>query len=301
MLDILKQNPFVASLLLAVVASLLGYIWGQRTKRFDQYYTQSSESLKDACSPIFHELRQIINSKHNEKQEILIREFFERYTGKESKIYKIGNVDIINDFYELSDSYESWTRLRTEDQMSEMFDKLKHFYFIIEKEYYDTIKSIFYKYKWNRFILSKIYPARIFFEFFRVIHDTMLFILIVSFISWFYIFYVVHFCKDNVYAKILLPYSSISFNFFESIVLLYMMLLFLSLGTLSSLSYYDESRILKMLYRITRNLIKLISPKLYKKIHLYCQNRREKKKRGYTSNYSRRTKNESSNTNESQG
>ncbi|GED13967.1 hypothetical protein [Aneurinibacillus migulanus] len=55
---------------------------------------QVENSLDEVCAPLFYELKKINEISNNYKKEKMLKVMFEKYTAENSKIHKIGNMNI---------------------------------------------------------------------------------------------------------------------------------------------------------------------------------------------------------------
>lgn len=165
----------------ACVAAILGYFFGQRTKKHDRVIQFSLDSVKEIYSPMYHELKDITHSSLPPKErELKIDAFFLKHLSSNTQIYKLGNVEIFDLFYELSNKYMAFKESRDENIWRDFWVSFENeFYFRIKDEYDNLTNLIYHEFKWQQFILNKPYWLKSYYEVMRFLLETFKGILVV--------------------------------------------------------------------------------------------------------------------------
>lgn len=179
----------IVPLVIALLAAFLGYIFGQRKKKLDRFYSQVQDNLKDACSPMFHEIRLIQRTESSIKREALLEKFFEKYRAETTNIYKIGDTSILKLFYEVEDFYNSFVKQHSKESWEKFWYKFHLFCIMVQNEYWDNFSVVYGEYRWRRFIWKKNYLLRIVNEIIGILYETTLFLVIVNLLVIYFIIF----------------------------------------------------------------------------------------------------------------
>ncbi|MFE5321620.1 hypothetical protein ACFQ88_23220 [Paenibacillus sp. NPDC056579] len=169
-IDFAKYLPIVA----AVLSATFGYIFGIRTKQNDRLIQYTQENLKEIYSPMYHEMKKIISDLINPKdRELMLDTFFERYIDTNSSIYKLGNLELLDIFYELSDRYAQFKLTRDECQWKEIWWEFENnLYYRVEEGYRNSTNLLYRDFKWQQYIQTKPYWMKAYFESMKFLFET---------------------------------------------------------------------------------------------------------------------------------
>ncbi|MGK5509429.1 hypothetical protein [Brevibacillus formosus] len=194
-----KELLVFLPLFIAIVGAVIAYFFGQRSKNLERFYDQTKTSLKEITSPIFHELRNINATQIPEKKERLLRNFFEKYSSKDTNIYLIGNRFILEYYYKLHNFFNAFLITRNEKDWEEFCQRYDGFFITIEEEYWKTFEISYSEYKWNQFNMNKNIFFRLWNGTVRFLHITSKVIVVVAGFCVYFAIYdqlVIAFFKD---------------------------------------------------------------------------------------------------------
>jgi len=161
-MNISKNIITFLPLIISIIAAVITYFFGQRSKNLDKFYKQTQKSLTEVTSPIYHELKAIKVTNLPEKREKLLQQFFEKYLKESTNIYHIGNrfVIVIEYFYNLYDKFCEFMRTRNQNDWNEFWLRFESFRFesffvMIEEEYWKTFEITYSDYKWHQYNMTK--------------------------------------------------------------------------------------------------------------------------------------------------
>lgn len=177
-IDFTRYLPVAA----AILSATLGYMFGIRTKKNDRLIQFSQENLKEVFSPMYHEMKKIIaNSVKPKDRELMLDTFFERYIGKDTSIYKLGNSEFLDKFYELSDRYRQFKLSRDEGLWKEIWWEFENNLFYKVKEgYRNSINLLYSDFNWQQYIQTKPYWMKFYFESMKFLFETVKGINVIS-------------------------------------------------------------------------------------------------------------------------
>ncbi|MFS0840374.1 hypothetical protein [Paenibacillus sp. 1P03SA] len=198
----------------AVVSATLGYFFGSRTKKNDRIILYTQENLKDVVSPFYHEMIRIMNRSLQPKQrEDLLDNFFEMYMSNNTFVYKLGNLNVLDSFYDLNLKYLEFKQNRDVTKWNEFWHSLEeNFFNTIKKEYRGSISLVYHQFKWQQYIHVQTYWKRIYFELVKFLYDTAIGMIAVSLIL-IYFSGLFKFFGLGVFAKEFLVDSLLFFGF----------------------------------------------------------------------------------------
>lgn len=153
--ELVKDYLWIVPLIATVLGASIGYFWGQRTKKQERLFNQTYESLKDVCSPMYHEMKLIFREPLIEKRDSGLEDFFTRYKSIQTDLFKIGNIKIIQEFYIVENLYLMYTQNPTKEHWVEFWYNFQTFYNLIESEYSTNLKALYGEYRWNRKVNQK--------------------------------------------------------------------------------------------------------------------------------------------------
>lgn len=153
--DLIKNYSWMVPLVATILGGSIGYIYGQRTKKQERFFNQTYESISQICSPIYHEIKKIKFETSIEKLELALQEFFNKYSNIQTNLFKIANLEIINEFYNLEKYYITYTNESTDENWTVFWYNFEEFYKLIEKDYFTNLKTLYGEYQWNRAINQK--------------------------------------------------------------------------------------------------------------------------------------------------
>ncbi|MEK5255938.1 hypothetical protein NST74_20910 [Paenibacillus sp. FSL F4-0125] len=177
-IDIVKYLP-VATAILSVT---LGYMFGIRTKKNDRLVQFTQENMKEVFSPMYHEMRKIISDSVKPRdREQLLDAFFEKYLANNTSIYKLGNLELVDTFYELSENYRQFKLLRDEGLWKEILWEFKNtLYYKVKEGYRNSTNLLYREFKWQQYIQTKPYWKRFYFESMKFLFETVKGINVIS-------------------------------------------------------------------------------------------------------------------------
>jgi hypothetical protein len=136
-------------------------------------------------------------------------------TAGTSLIHKLGNKKLIDDFFNLSSTYNNFKAERLDHSWDRFWVKMEYFASDIEAEYWSNFYSLYDKYTWNRESLNINPFIKIYYELIKFSLQAVKFLLVVGGIFILFTIYnefvLGHFFK---YSKIPLPKGSIKFSLF---------------------------------------------------------------------------------------
>lgn len=169
-IDFTKYFPLVG----AILSATLGYMFGARTKKNERLIQFTQENLKEVFSPLYHEMKKILSvSVKPRERELLLDALFVKYLSIDTTIYKLGNLKLLDTFYELSDSYEKFKKNREEEQWKLFWYDFECILFYKVKEGYSNSTDLLYRdYNWQQYIQTKAYWKKFFYESMRFLYET---------------------------------------------------------------------------------------------------------------------------------
>ncbi|MBT2764297.1 hypothetical protein [Paenibacillus sp. ISL-20] len=177
-IDFTKYLPVAA----AILSATLGYMFGSRTKKNDRLIQFTQENLKEVFSPMYHEMQKIIaDSVKPKDRESMLDTFFERYIGNDTSIYKLGSLELLDTFYELSDRYGQFKLSRDEGLWKDIWWEFENNLFFKVKEGYRNSTDLLYRdFRWQQYIQAKPYWLKAYFESMRFLFETVKGINVIS-------------------------------------------------------------------------------------------------------------------------
>lgn len=177
-------------LAIAFFTFFLGYIVSLRYKKLDRFYTQIQENLKEICSPMYHEIRDIFRARTPEDRDRVIDTFFQKYSSRESGIYKIGNNFLLEWYFMMEDSFYNYKSNQTDKNWEEFWLYFYRFNVMLKSEYWSNFRILYYEFRWLRNIWgTNNYLFRFIKETTRFIIDSLNFLVGVILILFSYMIY----------------------------------------------------------------------------------------------------------------
>jgi hypothetical protein len=169
-------------LMSAILSLTLGYFFGIRTKKNDRLFQYTQENIKEVLSPMYHEMLVIIEEGLVPKdRENLIFAFFKTHQSSNTLIYKFGNMDLFEAFYDLSIRYREFKQTRNESLWKEFWHEFENtFFYKLKKEYIKSTSLIFHEFKWQQYIQTKPYWLKSYYEVMKFLFETMQGIIVIS-------------------------------------------------------------------------------------------------------------------------
>jgi len=161
-MDFTKYLPVVA----AVLSATLGYGFGVRTKKNDRLIQFTQENLKEVYSPMYHEMKKLVSDSLTYKfREELLDAFFKKYLSSDTSIYKLGNLELLDSFYELSNKYRQFKKIREEELWKEFWWEFENnLFYKVEEGYRNSTNLLYRDFKWQQYIQTKPYWMKAYFE-----------------------------------------------------------------------------------------------------------------------------------------
>lgn len=146
-LDLQKYMP----LIVAIVSSILAFVFGKSTEKKKRFVAISDEVLSKTIGKMYKELIYITEVQNYDVKKIKL--FILKYSGDEN-IYKIYDDEIIFSILDLSIKLRNNTILK--DELKREFNKIA---INIQNLFWDTLKANTTDYKWwkNKRALSRFY------------------------------------------------------------------------------------------------------------------------------------------------
>ncbi len=177
--DYLTFIPLIA----AVLSGFVGYFFIIRWKKRDRFFTMTEDSLKECYSPIYHELRLIMDSLEPKEKKTIIDDFLKKYMSSSTPIYKISDSFLIDWFYETQKAYSQFLSEWTPDNWKLFWKKLLSFYRMLESRYRDTHFYVYKDIRWNEYLSRKNPFFRLLIEFSGFLYELFAFLSALIFIS----------------------------------------------------------------------------------------------------------------------
>jgi hypothetical protein len=161
-------------LVTAILSALLGYFFGQRTKKTERVIQYSQDNIKEIYSPMYHQLLEIFNEYLTSiERENLLDIFFKKHLAPDTTIFKLGNVELLDVFYELSQKYSKFKSIRDNSIWKDFWLALENDLYLKVKEEYRSLNSLVYhEFKWQQHILNKPYWLKSYFELMKFLFET---------------------------------------------------------------------------------------------------------------------------------
>ncbi|WP_336772652.1 hypothetical protein [Paenibacillus sp. MMO-58] len=198
-IDFTNYLPIAA----AIISATLGYMFGIRTKKNDRLIQLTQENLKEVFSPMYHEMKKIFTDSLKPKdRELMLEKFFEKYIGEDTPVYKLGDLELLDTFYELNDKYEQFKLLRKEELWVEFWWEFEFkLRYKIKDGYRNSTNLLYRDFTWQQYIQAKPYWMKFYFESMKFLFDTtkginVISIILVYFSGCFKIFDLGLFPKD---------------------------------------------------------------------------------------------------------
>lgn len=188
--DYLPFMPLIA----AVLSGFVGYFFIIRWKKRDRFLAMSEDSLKECYSPIYHELRLIMDSLEPKEQKTFIDVFFKKYMSSSTPIYKISDSFLIDWFYETEKAYTQFLSEWTSDNWKLFWKKFLSFYGMLDSCYRDAHFNVYKDIHFNEYLSKKNRFLSLLIEFLDFLYDFFVFLSTMLLISMlFYIYgFMVH-------------------------------------------------------------------------------------------------------------
>ncbi|MDY8025814.1 MULTISPECIES: hypothetical protein [Paenibacillus] len=169
-IDLTKYLPVLA----AIISAVLGYFLGSRTKKNDRLIQYTQENLKDVFNPMYHELLKIFSdSNESRKREDLLDVFFTNYLSRDTIIYKLGNLELLDNFYELSSKYKLFKEKRQEEIWKDFwYDFDCTLFYKIKEGYRNSINLLYRDFNWQQYVQTKSYWKKIYYESMKFLFET---------------------------------------------------------------------------------------------------------------------------------
>jgi hypothetical protein len=174
-------------LISVILAGFISYLFTFRKSKKELFINHVNESLKDFCSPIYHELKSIKRLKDSSDIEIRLTNLFDSFTNRETSIYKAADLYILKKFYELEDSFFQFKVFRTEELWEKFWINLEKFYIMIENEYYDNCTTLYLDYKWMKHQSRKSFIVRFLNEAIIIFYELLKFLLVISLLGIYFV------------------------------------------------------------------------------------------------------------------
>ncbi|WCF10657.1 hypothetical protein NDS46_12760 [Paenibacillus thiaminolyticus] len=126
---------------------------------------------------MYNDLRKIVRIRDSHRRNILLSEFFEKYSKEDSPLFKLNNSSLIENYYQLDDLYDDYIIDGNDEKWTEFWYQLYEFFMSIKKEYWRNFNVLYREHRWYGNIWStNNYLYRFIKETIRFFVDTLNFI-----------------------------------------------------------------------------------------------------------------------------
>ena len=184
MTDIFNKYGQYLPVATVFLAAFLAYIFSNKRFKLERFHKDAEISLKEFYSPVFHEMRQIINIDSLYKDK-LICNFVKKHTGVDTVLYKSYNMNLNGLFYDLDEAINEYNKSKEDQDYKECEKIFNSIYFIVKNEYEDFQSSLYKHYPWYKHLNKRSYLIRLLMDLGTLFYDTVLWV----FLLWLFILY----------------------------------------------------------------------------------------------------------------
>lgn len=137
---------------------------------------------------MYHEIKDMLGDSISPKsRELALDKFFQKYNSVDISIFKLGNMNLLNTFYELKDQYKLFKQLRDDKLWKELWWEFeKGFFCKLEETYWNSIALLYREFNWQQYIQTKPYWMRFYFETMKFLFETFKGLSIISLILFYF-------------------------------------------------------------------------------------------------------------------
>lgn len=214
-----------------LTALLSFFVWLRQTKK-TSFDLNIRKSLDTVISPVYHELRRIRRIANPQKYEEQIRDFFNFYSSKNTKISNMGNVFLLQWYYDIEDLFIKFQCKRDEESWKLFCYKFDSFYTMVESEYYENSSILYKEYIWLKNLNKSNLFLRVIKEQIKVLYDFILFLMIC--LAFFYYLFFYAKLTNRIDIAFIYPYMELLYMVTILIIILFSLLLIINNGYISA-------------------------------------------------------------------
>ncbi|UKS29952.1 hypothetical protein LOZ80_13835 [Paenibacillus sp. HWE-109] len=134
------QLPLI---IIAAITAFIGYQFNFRAKRREVFLKEISISYNEVYFPMYELLRNIKATEEKATQLLLLDEFFQKFSGPESKVRFIGTGTKLEYYYEFELAYKKHETNQTRTNENELFQKFNLFNSMMNEEFWEAHEIIY--------------------------------------------------------------------------------------------------------------------------------------------------------------
>ena len=179
-MNFIKEYLPYLPLAIAIIAAALGYMTGQRSSKINRFFQQVDINLKELCGPMYFSLKRIFEVEDEQKRELFLDSFFEKFSTLNPNLYKLGNKFIIDWFIENENLYFKFKKTRDLKDWEGFWKQLLSLQIMMENEYWENFGSLYNEYRWFQKTLSSNIFIRLWNELIHILIQASQFSVLVS-------------------------------------------------------------------------------------------------------------------------
>lgn len=164
-------------LITTLLATSLTYLFGYKKGKKEKFVYQLEDNLSGIISPLLHGMRKIKEAENSFQREKLIKNFFDKYTSEETKIYKISNKSVLDWFYTTHEYYLIFTKNKNIETWEAFWVHFEELYYKIGLEFKTVRRIIYSDYKWYLTLTQRNYLSQMLSELLVFIYETSKFLI----------------------------------------------------------------------------------------------------------------------------
>lgn len=98
-----------------ISAAFLTYLFGFRKGKLEKFNSQLEDNLINIISPMLHYIKNIQREDSPLRREKLLDKFFQEYSSKATKLFKIASKDLLDIYYKTEELFYLFLKERTEN------------------------------------------------------------------------------------------------------------------------------------------------------------------------------------------
>jgi hypothetical protein len=249
---IFNFQPYI-SIFISLVAVVLAYLLGSRSKKFEHLFILAQDSMKDVFSPMYIEINKILRASGVEERDTLIENLYTNFLNK--TVYKLGDEHTLDLFFESEEAYYIYKKQR-DDESWEYFWKLFHFLSsCLKSNFWECYRVLYRDFRWMLLLSRKNIFTRISFELLSMFYEMFKSLTVLTTILLLFSIY------DQVYAhRIPEDYKLLLLYIWLLLIIVFAILVMInaSTGYLTSMSMNrKKSHLLKILQKRFPKIYKL--------------------------------------------
>ncbi|WP_438431373.1 hypothetical protein [Gorillibacterium sp. sgz500922] len=158
----------------AIISASIVYWYSMRSKKGDRLIQFTQDNLREIYSPIYHEMKKIINKSICPKdRERMLDSFFDKYSNINTSIYKLGNIELLNSFYDLQEKFAMFKPSRDLELWRNFWWEFENlFFYKISQGYKNSIALLYREFNWQQHLQISPYWKKIYLELVKFLFDT---------------------------------------------------------------------------------------------------------------------------------